>query len=176
MDLLALDDQLYRAIFSAAVQSPVLTALAVAIYWINWNGLLWWISGLLIARVAVGVHHPLDVIAGALVGILAGLAAPRAVTFFRRRARWKVFVVPHTHWDREWYERFEGYRARLVPMVSKLLALLERDPAFTSFTFDGQTVAIEDHLEKRPEDQARIARLVQAERLFIGPWYVLPDK
>src|SRR5919204_1907918 len=271
MDLLALDDQLYRAIFSAAVQSPVLTALAVAIYWINWNGLLWWVAGLLIARargftrrgwwemlvvylgmvdgwavtelilkplvrrprpfsgipdlpptlidhpltyafpsgdatfatgaavalggvaprwripallmaiavcverIAVGVHHPIDVIAGALIGTLAGLAAPRVLALVRRRARWNVFVVPHTHWDREWYERFEGYRARLVPMITKLLALLERDPAFTSFTFDGQTVAIEDHLEKRPEDQTRVARLVQAERLFIGPWYVLAD-
>src|SRR5919201_60117 len=164
MDLLALDDQIYRAIFSAAVQSPVLTALVVAIYWINWNGLLWWVAGLLIARargfvrrgwwemlvvylgmvdgwavtelilkplvrrprpfnsvpdlpptlidhpltfafpsgdaafavcverVAVGVHHPIDVIAGALIGTLAGLAAPRAVALIRRRARWNVFV------------------------------------------------------------------------------------
>src|SRR5207249_117966 len=50
MDLLVLDDQLYRAIFSAAVQSPALTALAVGIYWINWNGLLWWVAGVLIAR------------------------------------------------------------------------------------------------------------------------------
>src|SRR5205823_3977884 len=128
-----------------------------------------------LARVVVGVHYPFDVLGGMTVGIVSGLTAPRAVALLRRRLRWRAFVIPHTHWDREWYERFEGYRARLVPMVSKLLDLLARDPEFSSFTFDGQTIAIEDHLEKRPDDRARIEALVKAERLFIGPWYVLAD-
>jgi alpha-mannosidase len=83
--------------------------------------------------------------------------------------------VAHTHWDREWYERFEGYRARLVPMVSRLLDLLERDSAFRSFTFDGHTIWAEDYLEKRPADRSRIEALVRADRLLIGPWYVLAD-
>src|SRR6185503_7300243 len=126
-------------------------------------------------RVAVGVHYPSDVLAGALVGLVSGLSVPFAVTLLRRRVPWRVFVVAHTHWDREWYERFEGYRARLVPMVSKLLDLLERDATFRSFTFDGQTIAIEDHLEKRPNDRDRISALVRSERLFVGPWYVLAD-
>src|SRR5712692_11012446 len=60
-------------------------------------------------------------------------------------------------------------------MVSRLLDLLERDPSFRSFTFDGQTIWVEDHLEKRPADRPRIERLVRAERLFVGPWYVLAD-
>ena len=128
-----------------------------------------------LSRVVVGAHYPFDVLAGAAVGIASGLLAPRAVAAVRRRQRWRAFVIPHTHWDREWYERFEGYRARLVPMVSKLLDLLERDPAFRSFTFDGQTIAIQDHLEKRPADRSRVERLVRAERLFIGPWHVLAD-
>src|SRR5256712_8755681 len=129
----------------------------------------------LFERVAVGVHYPSDVLAGALLGTISGLAAPRAMTLMRRRLRWRGFVVPHTHCDREWDERFEAYRARLVPMVSKLLDLLERDAAYTSFTFDGQTIPIEDHLEKRPDDRPRVAALVEAERLFIGPWYALAD-
>src|ERR1043165_8991050 len=48
--LLRLDDQLYRAIFDATAASAVLTALAVGVYWINWNGLLWWIAGALVGR------------------------------------------------------------------------------------------------------------------------------
>ncbi len=129
----------------------------------------------LFQRVTLGVHYPSDVLAGALVGVISGLGAPLVVARLRRRARWRAYVVPHTHWDREWYERFEGYRARLVPMVSKLLDLLERDAEFRSFTFDGHVIAIEDHLEKRPEDRPRIEKLVRAERLFVGPWYVLAD-
>lgn len=132
-------------------------------------------AGIAVARVAVGVHYPFDVTAGAIVGAAGGLLAAAIVTRIRRQVRWQAFVVPHTHWDREWYERFEGYRARLVPMVSKLLTLLERDPDFRSFTFDGQTIALEDHLAVRPEDRPRVERLVRADRLLIGPWYVLAD-
>ncbi len=128
-----------------------------------------------LGRVAVGVHYPGDVLAGALLGVVGGAVAPAIVARALRQLRWRAFVVPHTHWDREWYERVSGYRLRLVPMVAKLLDLLEREPAFRSFTFDGQTIPIEDHLETRPEDRARIVALVRAERLFVGPWYVLAD-
>ncbi|MDQ6858939.1 MAG: hypothetical protein M3Z65_08105, partial [Chloroflexota bacterium] len=73
------------------------------------------------------------------------------------------------------YERFEQFRARLVPMVGSLLDLLEREPRFRSFTFDGQTIPLEDHLTVRPADRPRIEALVHADRLLIGPWYVLAD-
>ena len=132
-------------------------------------------AGIALARVAVGVHYPFDVTAGAVIGVAGGLLSPWIVTRFRRRMRWRAFVVAHTHWDREWYERFEGYRARLVPMTTKLLALLERDAGFRSFTFDGQTIQLEDHLDIRPEDRPRIEKLVREGRLLIGPWYVLAD-
>jgi membrane-associated phospholipid phosphatase len=128
-----------------------------------------------LARVVVGVHYPFDVLGGITVGIVSGLLAPRAIALLRRRLRWRAFVIPHTHWDREWYERFEGYRARLVPMVSRLLDVLERDPDFRSFTFDGQTIAIQDYLEKRPADVPRVEALVRSDRLLIGPWHVLAD-
>ena len=128
-----------------------------------------------LARVVVGVHYPLDVLGGMIVGIVSGLVASRAIGLVRRRLRWRAFVIPHTHWDREWYERFEGYRARLVPMVSRLLDVLERDGEFHSFTFDGQTIAIQDYLEKRPADVPRVEALVRSDRLLIGPWHVLAD-
>ena len=128
-----------------------------------------------LSRVFVGVHYPLDALGGAVVGIAWGLAAPPIVAWILRLYPWRVFVVPHTHWDREWYERFEEFRARLVPMVGALLDLLEREPRFSSFTFDGQTIPLEDHLAVRPADRPRIEALVHADRLLIGPWYVLAD-
>ena len=162
---------------SAAVALFVGTAVAYgAIAW-RWRYLAWLAAAAAsFAWVALYPEPALAVALGAAIGVAAGLLAPRIVTLLRRRARWRVFVVPHTHWDREWYDRFEGYRARLVPMVSKLLDLLERDPSFRSFTFDGQTIALEDALEKLPtKDRDRAAALVKAERLFVGPWYVLAD-
>ncbi|MDP9245415.1 MAG: phosphatase PAP2 family protein, partial [Chloroflexota bacterium] len=128
-----------------------------------------------LSRVFVGVHYPVDALAGAIVGTVCGLMAPPIVAWLLRMYPWRVFVVPHTHWDREWYERFEQFRARLVPMVGSLLDLLEREPLFRSFTFDGQTIPLEDHLAVRPADRPRIEALVRADRLLVGPWYVLAD-
>ncbi len=85
-------------------------------------------------------------------------------------------VVPHTHWDREWYEPFEGYRFRLIKVVDRLLEVLDDDPSFRHFTFDGQTAAIEDYLEVRPSVGPEVERFVQEGRLSLGPWRILMDE
>jgi 2-O-(6-phospho-alpha-D-mannosyl)-D-glycerate hydrolase len=84
-------------------------------------------------------------------------------------------VVGHTHWDREWYLPFEGFRARLVAMMDNLLDYLEADPAFRCFVLDGQAIMVEDYLEVRPEAEPRIRQLAQSDRLKIGPWYTAVD-
>ena len=30
-----------------------------------------------------------------------------------------VAIVPHTHWDREWYEPFQTFRMRLVKLFDE---------------------------------------------------------
>ena len=44
-----------------------------------------------------------------------------------------IHLVPHTHWDREWYEPFQVFRMRLVELVDQLLDSMEGDErlAFT---------------------------------------------
>ncbi|MGH7494660.1 MAG: alpha-mannosidase [bacterium] len=90
--------------------------------------------------------------------------------------RYRLHIVSHTHWDREWYQSFQQYRMRLVRMADRLLELLERSPEFRYFVFDGQTIVLEDYLAIRPENRERLLKLVQAGRLEVGPWYVLPDE
>jgi hypothetical protein len=87
-----------------------------------------------------------------------------------------LLIVPHTHWDREWYRSHEQFRYRLVRLLDDLLDLLDRDPDFRRFTLDGQMVPLDDYLEVRPEARERIAKRVREGRLVIGPWYVLPDE
>ena len=86
----------------------------------------------------------------------------------------QLYFVVHTHWDREWYQPFQRMRARLLTMTDKMLALLESG-ALPCFHFDGQTIVLEDYLEVRPDSARRIAKLVKAGKLQIGPWYLLAD-
>lgn len=86
-----------------------------------------------------------------------------------------MYVVPHTHWDREWYATFETFRAQLVQLWDQLLTLTEADPDFR-FLMDGQTVVIDDYLEIRPEAQGRLERAVRSGQIQVGPWYTLPDE
>lgn len=88
----------------------------------------------------------------------------------------KLYIVPHTHWDREWYGSFQLFRLRLVRLLNKLLNLLERDPDYRSFNLDGQTVILEDYLEVHPEKREQLKQLISNKRLFVGPWYILPDE
>jgi len=86
-----------------------------------------------------------------------------------------VHLVPHTHWDREWYEPFQTFRLRLVDLVDELLARMEADSRLR-FTLDGQCATVDDYLEVRPEAEPLIRRLVAEGRLAIGPWQILMDE
>jgi mannosylglycerate hydrolase len=87
----------------------------------------------------------------------------------------QVYLVPHTHWDREWYQPFQRFRMRLVDLVDGVLARAEADPRFC-FTFDGQTAMLDDYLEIRPEAEPRLRALVEAGQLAVGPWRILSDE
>lgn len=86
----------------------------------------------------------------------------------------ELYVVSHTHWDREWYHTAERFQQRLVRLVDELLD----DPpaAGDSFLLDGQAVLLDDYLAVRPERAAELSALLRDGRLEAGPWYVLPDE
>jgi alpha-mannosidase len=86
-----------------------------------------------------------------------------------------IHLVPHTHWDREWYQPFQVFRMRLVELVDELLDSMEADERL-AFTLDGQVATVDDYLEVRPEGRARIERLIAEGRLAIGPWQILMDE
>ncbi|MGQ0616076.1 MAG: alpha-mannosidase [Acidimicrobiia bacterium] len=90
--------------------------------------------------------------------------------------RRRVSVVPHTHWDREWYAPFQTFRMRLVDLLDDLLSRLDDDPSFAHFMLDGQMAVIDDYLAVRPEAEPVLRRLAASGRLSVGPWYVLMDE
>src|SRR6478752_4211708 len=91
-------------------------------------------------------------------------------------ARRQVNVVPHTHWDREWYKPYPLFRMQLVELLDDLLPRLEGDGSFAHFQLDGQLAVVDDYLEIRPDQGDRITALNESGRLSFGPWYTLPDE
>ncbi len=87
-----------------------------------------------------------------------------------------LHLVPHTHWDREWYLPFQVFRLKLVHLLDLLADTLEDQPTFNAFTLDGQTIILEDYLSLRPERRAALEEWVRTGRVLIGPWYILPDE
>jgi glycosyl hydrolase family 38/alpha mannosidase-like protein len=86
----------------------------------------------------------------------------------------RITLVPHTHWDREWYGPFDEFRARLVAMMDTLVEL--GNAGFPHFHLDGQTAMIDDYLAVRPEREADIRRLAEDGKLSVGPWVTQMDE
>ena len=87
----------------------------------------------------------------------------------------KGYIIPHTHWDREWRYPIWKNRILLVEFMEELLAILENDPEYHCFLMDGQVVPIEDYLEVKPQDRERLVKFIREGRIAVGPWYTLPD-
>lgn len=90
--------------------------------------------------------------------------------------RRRVHIVPHTHWDREWYSPYQTFRLRLVDLLDQLLPQLEADPSYAHFLLDGQMAVVDDYLAVRPEAEPRLRALAATGRVAMGPWYALPDE
>jgi alpha-mannosidase len=88
----------------------------------------------------------------------------------------RVDIVPHTHWDREWYSPFQSFRLRLVDLLDTLLPQLEADPSYAHFLLDGQMAVVDDYLAVRPAAEERLRSLATTGRVAMGPWYALPDE
>ncbi|QHI69843.1 alpha-mannosidase [Tichowtungia aerotolerans] len=85
-------------------------------------------------------------------------------------------VVAHAHWDREWRYPVWHHINALCGMMKQLMDLLESDPRYKSFIMDAQSVPITDYLDLYPEDESRLRKLIEEDRIQVGPWYTLPDQ
>ena len=88
----------------------------------------------------------------------------------------KVYMQVSTHWDREWYNHFQAFRYDLVGTTDKILQELSSKDTIDQFMFDGQTIVVEDYLEIKPQQKARLKQAIQKGEIKIGPWYVMPDE
>ncbi|MGL4725025.1 MAG: glycoside hydrolase family 38 C-terminal domain-containing protein [Scandinavium sp.] len=86
-----------------------------------------------------------------------------------------VYVVPHCHWDAEWYFTCEDSHILLIENIDYLLDLLESREDFPSYIFDGLSIVLDEYLQIRPENAGRLRKLIRERRLQVGPWYTQCD-
>ena len=84
-----------------------------------------------------------------------------------------VYVLSHTHWDREWYLPAGRFRQRLVALIDELL---DSDEPRSPFLLDGQAVVLDDYADVRPERVEQLASALADGTIEAGPWYVLADE
>lgn len=87
----------------------------------------------------------------------------------------KIHIVPHTHWDREWYFTTARSKVYLAKNLKEILDTLESEK-FKYFTLDAQASLLDDYLKWNIEDEDRVKRLVRNKKLIIGPWYTQTDQ
>ncbi|MDK8501556.1 glycoside hydrolase family 38 C-terminal domain-containing protein [Aerococcus sp. UMB1112A] len=88
----------------------------------------------------------------------------------------KIHIIPHTHWDREWYFNTSRSTVYLLKHVKEVMDVLEEDKEYTAYILDAQSSLAEDYLDYHPEDIDRFKKLVTDKRLYIGPWYTQTDQ
>ena len=105
-----------------------------------------------------------------------------------------IAILPHTHWDREWYEPFATFAMRQRDVMGDVTKRLQTGE-LPAFNFDAQVRAYQDYmnslnreiasLEKANGDRDLLKALrtertqslqqVRDGKLAIGPWYIQPD-
>ncbi|MDD8048236.1 MAG: mannosylglycerate hydrolase [Thomasclavelia sp.] len=88
----------------------------------------------------------------------------------------KIHVVPHSHWDREWYFTTSRSKVYLMKDLKDVLDTLESNDKFKYFMVDAQGSLLDDYIKWKPHDKDRIMKLVQKKKLIIGPWYTQSDQ
>ncbi|WP_406944915.1 glycoside hydrolase family 38 C-terminal domain-containing protein [Halobacillus sp. SY10] len=87
----------------------------------------------------------------------------------------RVYVVPHSHWDREWYFTIEDSNLLLAENMDHLIHLLESNKEYHGYVFDAQMSIVDEYLKVRPENHDRLKGMIEQKRIFVGPWYTQAD-
>ncbi|CAM9127685.1 hypothetical protein MYMA111404_02585 [Mycoplasma marinum] len=91
-----------------------------------------------------------------------------------KKTKRNVHLIPHTHWDREWYFTSDDSKAMVYwDMKFMIDHLLKNKDA--KFLYDGQTSVIDDFLQFSPDWEEKIRKVISTKQLMVGPWYTQTD-
>lgn len=85
----------------------------------------------------------------------------------------KIIIIPHTHWDREWYFTSEVSQSLLMFNIDNAL---NNDYNIEKFYLDGQVSLVENYLNYASSDnKEKISSLIKYKKIITGPLYSQPD-
>lgn len=88
----------------------------------------------------------------------------------------KIHIVPHSHWDREWYFTTSRSKVYLMKDLKDVIDTLDKNDDFKYYMVDAQGSLLDDYLKWKPQDETKIKELVKKGKLIIGPWYTQSDQ
>ena len=68
------------------------------------------------------------------------------------------YIIPHTHWDREWRYPIWKNRMLLIRFMDELLETLDKHENYSCFLMDGQVAPIDDYLEVKLENKEKVEK------------------
>ncbi|AXK50984.1 glycosyl hydrolase-related protein [Spiroplasma alleghenense] len=86
----------------------------------------------------------------------------------------KIHIVPHAHWDKEWYFTKQDSDLLLRGNLNKLNNIIKTNKAFKNFTYDGQSSIIDDY-KILEGDEKELIKNLKDKKIILGPWYSQPD-
>ncbi|WP_338969997.1 hypothetical protein [Spiroplasma endosymbiont of Labia minor] len=89
--------------------------------------------------------------------------------------KYKIYMVPHAHWDKEWYFTKELSDVYLIDNMKNIIEANKQNKDESSFVWDGQYSIVDDYLHYFPEDKNELKKLISNKKLIIGPWYSQTD-
>jgi mannosylglycerate hydrolase len=90
-------------------------------------------------------------------------------------SRKTVHVIPHTHWDYEWYFTQPESSVQLVYHMDDLFKAFESGQ-INHYILDGQMSILDDYLELAPDRREELQHWIRTGHLNIGPWYTQTDQ
>ncbi|WP_338972785.1 glycosyl hydrolase-related protein [Spiroplasma endosymbiont of Panorpa germanica] len=89
--------------------------------------------------------------------------------------KWKIYLVPHTHWDKEWYFTKEVSDAYLVDNMKQIIEANDKNENEAPFVFDAQYSVVDDFLNLFPHKIGKVKKIIKDKKLVVGPWYTQTD-
>ena len=83
-----------------------------------------------------------------------------------------IYIVPHTHWDREWYFSKDTGDVLLNNNLKELIKNIKKND---KMFLDGQWSLIDDYLKSNKDDKNKIIELLKNDNISSGPLYTQPD-